>query len=213
VVLSKTKEFCSVFHGLIREKQVKKVYLALTTAPVSTGIITHYMRPVNRAPRLVSEDHIGKWYLCQMEVLDCKKVTWPNSLIRKAYSVNDCGWPQQEAAYECRINLLTGKTHQIRAQLAAVGTPIIGDSAYMTAAMAAMANPSINPFGREKLSYNSEEEKEAAIGSWIAAHGKEPKSVIGLQASEISWEYEGERHSYKAGVPWWRQDSVESDLV
>jgi len=83
VVLSKTKEFCSVFHGLIRvcyyltamqcalhhepvramlssfylqqEKQVKKVYLALTTAPVSTGIITHYMRPVNRAPRLVSE--------------------------------------------------------------------------------------------------------------------------------------------------------------
>jgi len=83
----------------------------------------------------------------------------------------------------------------------------------MTAAMAAMANPSINPFGREKLSYNSEEEKEAAIESWIAAHGKEPKSVIGLQASEISWEYEGERHSYKAGVPWWRQDSVESDLV
>ena len=102
---------------------------------------------------------------------------------------------------------------QIRAQLAAIGTPIIGDSAYMTAAMAAMANPSINPFGRERLSYNSEEEKEAAIEAWIAAHGKEPKSVIGLQASEISWEYEGERHSYMAGVPWWRQDSVESDLV
>jgi hypothetical protein len=101
---------------------------------------------------------------------------------------------------------------QIRAQLAAIGTPIIGDSAYMTAAMAAMANPSINPFGREKLSYNSEEEKEAAIEAWIAAHGKEPKSVIGLQASEISWDYEGEHHSYKAGVPWWRQDSVESDL-
>jgi len=58
VVLSKTKEFCSVFHGLIREKQVKKVYLALTTAPVSIGIITHYMRPVNRAPRLVSEDMV-----------------------------------------------------------------------------------------------------------------------------------------------------------
>jgi len=148
-----------------------------------------------------------------MEILDCKKVPWPSSSIRKVDSVNDCGWPQQEAAYECKINLLTGKTHQIRAQLAAIGTPIIGDSAYMTAAMAAMANPSINPFGRERLSYNSEEEKEAAIEAWIAAHGKEPKSVIGLQASEISWDYEGEHHSYKAGVPWWRQDSVESDLV
>ncbi|XP_062189695.1 RNA pseudouridine synthase 6, chloroplastic-like isoform X2 [Phragmites australis] len=213
VVLSKTKEFCSVFHGLIREKKVKKLYLALTTAPVSAGIITHYMRPVNRAPRIVSEDHIGGWYLCQMEILDCMKVPWPSSLIRKVYNVNDCGWPQQEAAYECKINLLTGKTHQIRAQLAAIGTPIVGDSAYMTAAMAVMANPSINPFGRERLSYNSEEEKEAAVEAWIASHGKEPKSVIGLQASEISWDYEGERHSYMAGVPWWRQDSVESDLV
>ena len=43
------------FLFLQQEKQVKKVYLALTTAPVSIGIITHYMRPVNRAPRLVSE--------------------------------------------------------------------------------------------------------------------------------------------------------------
>lgn len=102
---------------------------------------------------------------------------------------------------------------QIRAQLAAIGAPIIGDSAYMTAAMAAMANPSINPFGRERLSYNSEEEKEAAIEAWIASHGKEPKSIIGLQASEISWDHEGKHHSYKAGVPWWRQDSWESDLV
>jgi hypothetical protein len=40
---------------LKQEKQVKKLYLALTTSPVSPGVITHYMRPVNRAPRLVSE--------------------------------------------------------------------------------------------------------------------------------------------------------------
>ncbi|XP_052163341.1 RNA pseudouridine synthase 6, chloroplastic [Oryza glaberrima] len=213
VVLSKTKEFCSVFHGMIREKQVNKRYLALTTAPVSTGIITHYMRPINRAPRLVSEDHIKGWHVCQMEILDCKKVPWPSSLIRKVHKVDNCGWPQQEAAYECKINLLTGKTHQIRAQLAAIGTPIVGDSAYMTAAMAAIVNPSINPFGRWGQNYDSEDEKAAAVEAWISCHGKEPKSVIGLQASEISWDYEGEHHSYKAGVPWWRQDAVESDLI
>lgn len=102
---------------------------------------------------------------------------------------------------------------QIRAQLAAIGTPIIGDSAYMTAAMAAKDNPSINPFGRERLDYNSDEERQAAVEAWIAAHGKEPKSIIGLQASEISWDHEGEHHSYKAGVPWWRQDPAEPDLV
>ncbi|KAF6999632.1 hypothetical protein CFC21_015631 [Triticum aestivum] len=195
------------------EKQVKKVYLALTTEPVSPGIITHYMRPLNRAPRLVSEDHIERWHLCQMEILDCKKVPWPKPLITKVHKVDNCGWPKQEAAYECKINLMTGKTHQIRAQLAAIGAPIVGDSAYMTGAIAAMADPSINPYGRASLNYSSEEEKAAAVEAWVACHGKEPKSVIGLQASEISWDHEGEHHYYKAGAPWWRQDAVESDLV
>lgn len=34
---------------------VKKLYLALVASPVPVGIMTHYMRPVNIAPRLVSE--------------------------------------------------------------------------------------------------------------------------------------------------------------
>lgn len=36
-------------------KKVKKLYLALAAAPVPIGIIAHYMRPVNMAPRLISE--------------------------------------------------------------------------------------------------------------------------------------------------------------
>jgi len=43
----------------LQEKQVKKFYLALAAAPVPVGIISHYMRPVNRAPRLVSEGNLG----------------------------------------------------------------------------------------------------------------------------------------------------------
>lgn len=38
-----------------QEKKVKKLYLALAAAPVPVGVITHYMRPINIAPRLVSE--------------------------------------------------------------------------------------------------------------------------------------------------------------
>lgn len=34
---------------------MKKLYLALTVAPVQIGVITHYMRPINMAPRLLSE--------------------------------------------------------------------------------------------------------------------------------------------------------------
>jgi len=43
----------------LQEKQVKKLYLALAAGPVPVGIISHYMRPVNRAPRLVSEGILG----------------------------------------------------------------------------------------------------------------------------------------------------------
>lgn len=31
------------------------MYLALTAAPVPTGILSHYMRPVNFAPKIVSK--------------------------------------------------------------------------------------------------------------------------------------------------------------
>ncbi|XP_072976476.1 RNA pseudouridine synthase 6, chloroplastic isoform X1 [Typha angustifolia] len=204
VVLARTKDFCSVFHGFIREKQVKKLYLALAAEPVPLGVISHYMRPVNMAPRLVSKDSIGGWHLCQLEVLECKEVPWPNLDIGKVYDIDNCGWPSQKAAYECKINLLTGKTHQVRAQLAAIGSPIVGDSMYMPAALAEMNNLGINPFGRERKNFTSDDERISATEAWISQHGKEPNTAIGLQASHISW-HDG-KCSYEAGVPWWRQE-------
>lgn len=90
---------------------------------------------------------------------------------------------------------------QVRAQLAACGAPIVGDSMYMPAAIAEMANPGLNPFGKIKK-YTSENDKETAITEWIAQYGKEPSVAIGLQACQISWD-DGE-HFYEAISPWWR---------
>ncbi|KAI4298659.1 hypothetical protein L6164_032192 [Bauhinia variegata] len=188
VILARTKEYCSVFHGKIREKKVKKLYVALAAAPVPTGIITHYMRPINMAPRLVTEDFLKGWHLCQLEVMECRKVTWPSAVILDKYCIDDSGWPSQDYAYECKINLLTGKTHQIRAQLAAYKAPLIGDSMYMPAAIAEMANPGLNPFGKYRKDFNCEAEKETATLNWVALHGKEPSVAIGLQACQISWD-------------------------
>ena len=42
-----------------QEKRVKKLYLALAAARMPVGIVTHYMRPVNIAPRLISEGMIS----------------------------------------------------------------------------------------------------------------------------------------------------------
>ncbi|PIM98024.1 RNA pseudouridylate synthase [Handroanthus impetiginosus] len=202
VVLARTKEYCSVFHGKIREKKVKKLYFALAAAPIPVGVITHYMRPVNIAPRLVSEDFINGWHLCQLEVLECNKIPWPNNITEKKYSIEDCGWPSKDFAYECKINLLTGRTHQIRVQLAACSAPLVGDSMYMPAVIAEANCPGLNPFGKNKKEYLSDDVKAAAVEEWIACHGKEPTVAIGLQACQISWD-DGE-HNYEAGSPWWR---------
>jgi 23S rRNA-/tRNA-specific pseudouridylate synthase len=113
VVFARTKEYCSVFHTKIRNKEVKKLYRALAAAPLPIGIISHYMRPKNMAPRLVAEDSIQGWHLCQLEVLECKKIPWPDAATEKKHDIEDCGWTSKEFAYECTINLLTGKTHQV----------------------------------------------------------------------------------------------------
>ncbi|KAF4399613.1 hypothetical protein G4B88_022696 [Cannabis sativa] len=202
VVLARTKEYCSVFHGKIREKTVKKLYLALAAAPLPVGIITHYMRPINMAPRLVSEEKIEGWHMCKLEIIECRKVPWPSSAIKEKYCVEDCYWPSKDYAYECKINLLTGKTHQIRAQLTACGAPILGDSAYMPAALAEITSPGVNPFGKHRKNRSIEDIKETDITEWIAQHGKEPSVGIGLQACQISWD-DG-KHMYEAGIPWWR---------
>ncbi|ESR62303.1 hypothetical protein CICLE_v10015055mg [Citrus x clementina] len=202
VVLARTQEYCSIFHRKIREKKVKKLYLALTAAPLPVGIMTHYMRPINIAPRLISEDFIKGWYLCQLEVMECKKVPWPDATVGKAYSIEDCGWPSRDYAYECKIKLLTGRTHQVRAQLAACGAPIVGDSMYMPAAIAQLSSPGLNPFGKCQKEYASDDDKEMAVIEWISQHGKEPSVAIGLQACHISWD-DGEC-CYEARSPWWR---------
>ncbi|KAL7176188.1 hypothetical protein ACSBR2_029696 [Camellia fascicularis] len=103
-----------------------------------------------------------------VEVLDCKKVAWLNSVTEEKYCVEDCGWPLKEFAYECKINLLTGQTHQIRAQLAACGAPIVGDSMYMPAAIAEMISPGLNPFGKYKKQCTSEYDKAMAMQEWIS---------------------------------------------
>lgn len=65
-------------------------------------------------PKLLwHSDFIEGWNFCQLEVLECKEVPWPNAVIENKYCIEDCGWPSKDVAYECKINLLTGRTHQV----------------------------------------------------------------------------------------------------
>lgn len=90
----------------------------------------------------------------------------------------------------------------MRAQLAACGAPIVGDSMYTPAAIAQLSSPGLNPFGKCQKEYASDDDKEMAVIEWISQHGMEPSVAIGLQACHISWD-DGEC-CYEARSPWWR---------
>lgn len=104
------------------------------------------------------------------------------------------------------LRLIFSDFLQIRAQLSAIGAPILGDSMYMPSAIAEMVNPRINPFGKFTTFSRNENDKEIMIKEWVAKYGKDPSVAIGLQACQISWDDGDDKCIYKAGHPWWRSD-------
>lgn len=89
---------------------IEKKYCALVeTHKALPAKLIHYMEPSPRAPKTVSESAQESWALCELEILQQKKV-------------DDMTW--------LKIDLLTGRTHQIRAQLSASLAPIVGDQLY-----------------------------------------------------------------------------------
>ncbi|KAL3680192.1 hypothetical protein R1sor_023148 [Riccia sorocarpa] len=211
VVMAKTEDFPSRFYHLMREKKVKKLYRALAAGPVPVGRMVHYMRPDRHSPRLLSLGSHEKWQRCEMDILSCKELPWPSVSTMKKYGVNNCGWKEQPHAYELTLELLTGRTHQVRLQCAAAGAPLLGDSMYIPATIARLSNPQIDPC----LTAVAVENVESWIGNikdrrdggpmerWLAAHGREPECAIGLQACKISWNDDGQILEFEAGSPWW----------
>lgn len=112
IVFAKTLEFQSTFNRLLNERLVQKKYRAKVEGlcPVR-GLVTHYMEPSPRAPKTVSPSMREKWLKCELIIEQGEAFT-------------------EEGHTLLEISLLTGRTHQIRAQLSALGFPICGDRAY-----------------------------------------------------------------------------------
>jgi len=115
LILAKTKEFQRQFNQLLVDRNVKKRYLALVERTLEVGRYVHYMKPAKRSPRTVQSEALSDWLECvlRVESVRCIGAT-----------------PGEPPLFAVEIDLETGRTHQIRAQLSAVGSPIVGDKLY-----------------------------------------------------------------------------------
>lgn len=111
IVYGKQKSFVTNFNVQMQERQVQKKYEALVeTADTLPESLTHYMDPSPGTPKKLSVDPKEQWEICKLEILGQKEISPGKKWVK--------------------INLLTGRTHQIRAQMAFLNAPIVGDKLY-----------------------------------------------------------------------------------
>jgi 23S rRNA pseudouridine1911/1915/1917 synthase len=113
--LAKTKNFQSRFNRHLQEKLIEKKYRARVEGHLKIkGIIQHYMEDNVYLPKKVSETQSPGSLECLLEI---EQYSHEHQSDGSPYSVVD-------------IRLITGRTHQIRSQLASIGHPILGDKIY-----------------------------------------------------------------------------------
>ena len=110
LLLAKKPAFQARFNRLLQSRKTVKIYEALTDRAVPLGLHVHYMEKSRFQPkRLFAEPREGT-QPCELEIIHCEQ--------------------RQDSRFRVQIHLRTGRTQQIRAQLAFLGSPICGDEIY-----------------------------------------------------------------------------------
>jgi 23S rRNA pseudouridine955/2504/2580 synthase len=110
VVFGKNFTSLKLLNEMIRDRKLEKYYMALVKGRIKDGIYEAYI--------LKNEDsNISKIY--DREVPGTKKIAM------KVSTIQSCG-----TFSLIEIDLLTGRSHQLRAHLAYLGNPIVGDPKY-----------------------------------------------------------------------------------
>ena len=112
ILYARTSKALERLNEMFRTSQVKKTYLAVVKErpPDDQATITHYLK---------KNEKQNKTYVYDREVKGSKKASLTYKLAGRS-----------ERYYLLEIDLHSGRHHQIRAQLAAIGCPVKGDLKY-----------------------------------------------------------------------------------
>lgn len=110
VIFGKNFESLKLLNEMIRERRIKKYYTALVKDRIKDGIYEAYISKDE-------DENISK-------VFDTKR---PNTkkISMEVKTIQSCG-----TFSFIEIDLITGRSHQLRAHLSHLGNPIVGDSKY-----------------------------------------------------------------------------------
>lgn len=115
LLLATSKRSLSGYNTLFREKSIQKQYIALTSdIPEGEGVLEHWLRKDQLLKRAIIVKNAGEARRSGA------------SQVKLRYEIMG----KYEAGCLLKINPEGGKYHQIRAQLAAAGAPILGDQLY-----------------------------------------------------------------------------------
>ena len=113
LILAKKPEAQTKINKSFSLGRVDKIYRMICEKKVPGGHHVHFINPETKVPRETSLQEDADWWRCELLVDRCE----PHSL-----------------GFGTQVILLTGKTHQVRTQMKALGAPLLGDPVYGGAA-------------------------------------------------------------------------------